>query len=151
MLHGTEVLSHHLWSKRVEGLPGRRELLVVIMLCLNLSAAILSRIGRSGRYGRKGVAINFVKNDDIRILRDIEQYYSTQIDEMPMNGSSSSTHTQPAVAGCSTINTALCLPLQWLTSSDLVTSQPRPFMLSFYWLPSCFPVLPVQVTSVFCK
>lgn len=46
----------------------------------------LSRIGRSGRYGRKGVAINFVKNDDIRILRDIEQYYSTQIDEMPMNG-----------------------------------------------------------------
>jgi hypothetical protein len=43
-------------------------------------------IGRSGRYGRKGVAINFVKNDDVRILRDIEQYYSTQIDEMPMNG-----------------------------------------------------------------
>ena len=33
-----------------------------------------------------GVSINFVKNDDIRILRDIEQYYSTQIDEMPMNG-----------------------------------------------------------------
>merc|ERR1712152_113957 len=29
---------------------------------------------RSGRFGRKGVAINFVKNDDIRILRDIEQY-----------------------------------------------------------------------------
>jgi hypothetical protein len=29
--------------------------------------------GRSGRFGRKGVAINFVKNDDIRILRDIEQ------------------------------------------------------------------------------
>jgi hypothetical protein len=28
----------------------------------------------------------FVMNDDIRILRDIEQYYSTQIDEMPMNG-----------------------------------------------------------------
>ncbi|MEE6474834.1 hypothetical protein FKM82_010512 [Ascaphus truei] len=46
---------------------------------------IINRIGRSGRYGRKGVAINFVKNDDIRILRDIEQYYSTQIDEMPMN------------------------------------------------------------------
>jgi hypothetical protein len=32
-----------------------------------------------------GVAINFVKSDDVRILRDIEQYYSTQIDEMPMN------------------------------------------------------------------
>ena len=32
----------------------------------------------------QGVAINFVRSDDIRILRDIEQYYSTQIDEMPM-------------------------------------------------------------------
>uniref|UniRef100_A0A0N5AE46 RNA helicase n=1 Tax=Syphacia muris TaxID=451379 RepID=A0A0N5AE46_9BILA len=45
----------------------------------------IHRIGRSGRFGRKGVAINFVKADDIRILRDIEQYYATQIDEMPMN------------------------------------------------------------------
>lgn len=45
----------------------------------------IHRIGRSGRFGRKGVAINFVKMEDIRILRDIEQYYSTQIDEMPMN------------------------------------------------------------------
>ena len=46
----------------------------------------IHRIGRSGRFGRKGVAINFVKSDDVKILRDIEQYYSTQIDEMPMNG-----------------------------------------------------------------
>lgn len=46
----------------------------------------IHRIGRSGRFGRKGVAINFVTSDDVRILRDIELYYSTQIDEMPMNG-----------------------------------------------------------------
>ncbi|KAF6169940.1 hypothetical protein GIB67_034332 [Kingdonia uniflora] len=47
----------------------------------------IHRIGRSGRFGRKCIAINFVcgDNDDIKILRDIEQYYSTQIDEMPMN------------------------------------------------------------------
>mmetsp|Transcript_28569 Transcript_28569/g.32656 ORF Transcript_28569/g.32656 Transcript_28569/m.32656 type:complete len:185 (-) Transcript_28569:35-589(-) len=45
----------------------------------------IHRIGRSGRFGRKGVAINFATNDDVRILRDIEQYYSIQIDEMPMN------------------------------------------------------------------
>ena len=45
----------------------------------------IHRIGRSGRYGRKGVAINFVKADDVSVLRDIEQYYSTQIDEMPVN------------------------------------------------------------------
>ena len=44
----------------------------------------IHRIGRSGRFGRKGVAINFVTSDDVRILRDIEQYYSTQIDEMPL-------------------------------------------------------------------
>jgi ATP-dependent RNA helicase len=49
----------------------------------------IHRIGRSGRFGRKGVAINFVTSDDVRILRDIELYYSTQIDEMPMNGRSS--------------------------------------------------------------
>jgi ATP-dependent RNA helicase len=45
----------------------------------------IHRIGRSGRFGRKGVAVNFVTNEDVRVLRDIEQYYSTQIDEMPMN------------------------------------------------------------------
>jgi len=45
----------------------------------------IHRIGRSGRFGRKGVAINFVTVEDVRILRDIEQYYSTQIDEMPVN------------------------------------------------------------------
>jgi len=45
----------------------------------------IHRIGRSGRFGRKGVAINFVKTDEVRILRDIEQFYATQIDEMPMN------------------------------------------------------------------
>jgi len=33
-----------------------------------------------------GVDISFVKADDIGILRDIEQFYGTQIDEMPMNG-----------------------------------------------------------------
>jgi ATP-dependent RNA helicase len=45
----------------------------------------IHRIGRSGRFGRKGVSINFVKEEDVKTLRDIEQYYSTQIDEMPMN------------------------------------------------------------------
>ncbi len=43
------------------------------------------RIGRGGRFGRKGVAINFVTDDDRRTLRDIEQFYATQILEMPMN------------------------------------------------------------------
>ena len=63
---------------------------VNIIFCSKTTTLVITNlslsIGRSGRYGRKGVAINFVKNDDVRILRDIEQYYSTQIDEMPMNG-----------------------------------------------------------------
>ena len=43
------------------------------------------RIGRSGRFGRKGVAINFVTTESERIMKDIENYYNTQIEEMPMN------------------------------------------------------------------
>ncbi|KAJ1730754.1 translation initiation factor eIF4A [Coemansia biformis] len=43
----------------------------------------IHRIGRGGRFGRKGVAINFVTDDDVPQLRTIEQFYNTQIDEMP--------------------------------------------------------------------
>ena len=45
----------------------------------------IHRIGRSGRYGRKGVAINFVKTEEVSVLESIAQYYSTQINEMPRN------------------------------------------------------------------
>jgi len=45
----------------------------------------LHRIGRSGRFGRKGVAINFVTNSDVRAMKDIEKFYHTQIEEMPMD------------------------------------------------------------------
>lgn len=45
----------------------------------------IHRIGRSGRFGRKGVSINLIADQEIRALRDIEQFYSTQIDELPMN------------------------------------------------------------------
>jgi len=45
----------------------------------------IHRIGRSGRFGRKGVAINLIADEEVRALRDIEQFYSTQIDELPMN------------------------------------------------------------------
>lgn len=43
----------------------------------------IHRIGRSGRFGRKGSAINFITMADIRYLRDIESFYHTQIQEMP--------------------------------------------------------------------
>jgi len=45
----------------------------------------LHRIGRSGRFGRKGAAINFVTGSDVRTMRDIERFYHTQVEELPMN------------------------------------------------------------------
>ena len=45
----------------------------------------IHRIGRSGRYGRKGVAINLVTDRDIQYLKEIESFYETQISEMPSN------------------------------------------------------------------
>jgi len=45
----------------------------------------LHRIGRSGRFGRKGAAINFVTISDARTMRELEQFYHTQIEELPMD------------------------------------------------------------------
>jgi translation initiation factor 4A len=45
----------------------------------------IHRIGRSGRFGRKGVAINFVTDRDAELLKEIERFYNTTIDEMPQN------------------------------------------------------------------
>ena len=44
----------------------------------------IHRIGRSGRWGRKGVGINFTTRRDKQRLEDIERFYSTQIEEMPV-------------------------------------------------------------------
>lgn len=43
----------------------------------------LHRIGRSGRWGRKGTAINFIVQRDYYNLRNIENYYRTQISPLP--------------------------------------------------------------------
>jgi superfamily II DNA/RNA helicase len=45
----------------------------------------LHRIGRSGRWGRKGVGINFITRRDVSKLKEIEQHYDTQITELPGN------------------------------------------------------------------
>jgi len=42
----------------------------------------LHRIGRSGRWGRKGVGINFITRRDVMQIKKIEEHYSTQITEM---------------------------------------------------------------------
>jgi translation initiation factor 4A len=48
--------------------------------CVN---TYLHRIGRSGRWGRKGVGINFITRRDVMKMKEIETHYSTQITEMP--------------------------------------------------------------------
>jgi ATP-dependent RNA helicase len=61
---------------------------VSLVICYDLPLnreLYIHRIGRSGRFGRKGVAINFVTEQDVSSLRDIERFYSTQIEEMPLN------------------------------------------------------------------
>ena len=49
------------------------------------TAKYIHRIGRSGRFGRKGVAINFVTPGDADFLVKLKTYYNTQIDELPFD------------------------------------------------------------------
>jgi len=76
------LITTDVWAR---GIDVQQVSLVINYDLPNNRELYIHRIGRSGRFGRKGVAINFVKSEDIRILRDIEQFYATQIDEMPMN------------------------------------------------------------------
>jgi len=43
----------------------------------------LHRIGRSGRYGRKGIAINFVTSRNKEILKLVEEKYQVKVEELP--------------------------------------------------------------------
>ena len=45
----------------------------------------IHRIGRSGRYGRKGVSINLVTTDEMNGMKEIETFYNTKVEEMPKN------------------------------------------------------------------
>jgi translation initiation factor 4A len=43
----------------------------------------IHRIGRSGRYGRKGTAINLLTGDEVNAMKEIESHYQTTIKELP--------------------------------------------------------------------
>ena len=43
----------------------------------------IHRIGRSGRFGRKGNAINFVTPDEKELLQNLQNFYSTNIEQLP--------------------------------------------------------------------
>merc|ERR1712026_374539 len=76
------LISTDLLARGIDGQQG--SLVINYDLPSNLEN-YLHRIGRSGRFGRKGVAINFVTTVDVCSMKDIEQYYHTQIEEMPNN------------------------------------------------------------------
>ena len=44
----------------------------------------LHRIGRSGRWGRKGLAINFITQQDVHLLKRVEAHYDITITELPV-------------------------------------------------------------------
>ena len=43
----------------------------------------MHRIGRCGRFGRKGVALNFITEKDTASMNEIEEYYQLGIQELP--------------------------------------------------------------------
>ncbi|KAF4396783.1 hypothetical protein F8388_004751 [Cannabis sativa] len=67
------LITTDVWAR---GLDVQQVSLVINYDLPNNRELYIHRIGRSGRFGRKGVAINFVKSDDVKISRDIEQYYN---------------------------------------------------------------------------
>eukprot|EP01083_Nonionella_stella_P172615 593001_1 len=45
----------------------------------------LHRMGRCGRYGRKGVTIDFIADEDEPKMRDIEAFFNIKLEELPMD------------------------------------------------------------------
>ena len=45
----------------------------------------IHRNGRYGHYGRRGIVVNFVPDDEEAKLKEIEQFYNTSVDELPMD------------------------------------------------------------------
>uniref|UniRef100_A0A0K0ET69 RNA helicase n=1 Tax=Strongyloides stercoralis TaxID=6248 RepID=A0A0K0ET69_STRER len=76
------LISTDVWAR---GIDVPQVTLVINYDLPNNRELYIHRIGRSGRFGRKGVAVNFVLKENVSILKDIEQYYATHIDEMPLN------------------------------------------------------------------
>lgn len=80
--HSRVLITTDLWARGID--------VEQVSLVLNYDVPLsreqyIHRIGRTGRMGRTGLAITFVRRDELRLLRDIEQFYATQIEELPAN------------------------------------------------------------------
>ncbi|KAL3738537.1 hypothetical protein ACJRO7_019978 [Eucalyptus globulus] len=74
------MITTDVWAR---GIDVEQVCLVVNYDLPNSRELYVHRAGRVGRFGRKGVVVNFVKDKEIQILRDIEQYYGTNVCECP--------------------------------------------------------------------
>ncbi|KAK3429701.1 hypothetical protein EUGRSUZ_E01189 [Eucalyptus grandis] len=74
------MITTDVWAR---GIDVEQVCLVVNYDLPNSRELYVHRAGRGGHFGRKGVVVNFVKDKEIQILRDIEQYCGTNICECP--------------------------------------------------------------------
>ncbi|CAH2350145.1 ATP-dependent RNA helicase Fal1p [[Candida] railenensis] len=74
------LISTDVWAR---GIDVQQVSLVVNYDLPNDKENYVHRIGRSGRFGRKGVAINFTTKEDFQVIKDLEKHYSIRIREMP--------------------------------------------------------------------
>ena len=80
--HSRILLSTDLLSRGID----IQQLSLVINFDLPKSKeTYIHRIGRSGRYGRKGVAINLITDRDMFHMQEIEAHYNTKVSQMPQN------------------------------------------------------------------
>lgn len=80
--HSRVLISTDVWAR---GIDVQQVSLVINYDIPEIMENYIHRIGRSGRFGRKGIAINFVTRSDVSKLKEIEKYYSISIKPMPAN------------------------------------------------------------------
>ncbi|QLL32150.1 hypothetical protein HG536_0C03180 [Torulaspora globosa] len=80
--HSRVLISTDVWAR---GIDVQQISLVINYDIPDILENYIHRIGRSGRFGRKGCAINFATRDDAAKLREIEKFYSIKIKPMPAN------------------------------------------------------------------
>lgn len=80
--HSRVLISTDVWAR---GIDVQQVSLVINYDLPEIMENYIHRIGRSGRFGRKGIAINFVTKSDKNRLREIESFYRIKIKPVPAN------------------------------------------------------------------
>ncbi|CCD22741.1 ATP-dependent RNA helicase FAL1 NDAI_0A05860 [Naumovozyma dairenensis CBS 421] len=80
--HSRVLISTDVWAR---GIDVQQVSLVINYDLPENMENYIHRIGRSGRFGRKGVAINFITKSDGSTLKEIERFYHIKINPMPAN------------------------------------------------------------------